>query len=159
MSPLLFAIVVGVVTENVRKGLMKEVLYADDLVLISETMQGLKERFLKWKSALENKGLKMNLEKAKVMVWGSDGEVIQSRIYPCAICDKRVTVNSMLCTKCNQQIYGKCSKFKKSNSNFSKIFFICNKCDKATNGVGEEQQEVMYDEVATVKDFAVLAIG
>ena len=58
LSPLLFAIVVDVVTENARKGLMKEVLYADDLVLISETTEGLKEMFLKWRSALESKGLK-----------------------------------------------------------------------------------------------------
>ena len=47
LSPLLFEIVVGVVTENTREGLMKEFLYADDLVLISETMEGLKKRFLK----------------------------------------------------------------------------------------------------------------
>ena len=54
LSPLLFAIVVDVVTENAREGLMKEVLYADDLVLMSEIMEGLKERFLKWRSALES---------------------------------------------------------------------------------------------------------
>ena len=47
LSPLLFVIVVNVVTENAREGLMKEVWYANDLVLISETMEGLKERFLK----------------------------------------------------------------------------------------------------------------
>ena len=33
LSPLVFAIVVDVVTENVRNGLMSEMLYADDLVL------------------------------------------------------------------------------------------------------------------------------
>ena len=38
LSSLLFAIVVDVVTENVIKDLMKEVLYTDDLVLMSETM-------------------------------------------------------------------------------------------------------------------------
>ena len=47
LSSLLFAIVVDVVTENAREGLMKEVLYADGFVLMSETMDGLKERFLK----------------------------------------------------------------------------------------------------------------
>ena len=35
---------------------------------MSETMEGLKERFLKWKSAFKSKGLKMNVEKTKVMV-------------------------------------------------------------------------------------------
>ena len=73
---MLFAIVVNVVTENAREDLIKEVLYADDLVLMSETMEGLKEKFLKWRSALENKRLKVNLEKMKVMVCGSEDEVI-----------------------------------------------------------------------------------
>ena len=80
LSPYLFAIMVDVVTENAREGLMKEVLYADDLVLMSEIMEGLKKRFLKWRGALEIKGLKVNLKKTKVIVCGSDGEVIQSEI-------------------------------------------------------------------------------
>ena len=53
LSSLLFATVVDVVTENAREGLMKQVLYADDLMLMSETMKGLKKSFLKWRSALE----------------------------------------------------------------------------------------------------------
>ena len=66
LSPLLFAIVVNVVTENARERLMKEVLHADNLVLMNETIEVLKKRFLKWRSALESKGLKINLEKMKV---------------------------------------------------------------------------------------------
>ena len=38
-SPLLFAIVVDVITESVRNRLMSEMLYADDLVLTSESME------------------------------------------------------------------------------------------------------------------------
>ena len=37
-SPLLFAIVVDVITEN-AKGVVNELLYADDLVLMSKTME------------------------------------------------------------------------------------------------------------------------
>ena len=44
LSPLLFAIVVDVVTENARKGVVNELLYADDLVIMSEDMEDLKER-------------------------------------------------------------------------------------------------------------------
>ena len=47
LLPLLFAIVVDVVSENAREGLMKEFLYADDLILMSKTMEGLKKMFLK----------------------------------------------------------------------------------------------------------------
>ena len=98
------------------------VLHVDDLVLKSETMEDLKKRFLKWRSALESKGLKVNLKKTKVMVCGSEGEVIHNRIDPCGICGKRATVNSVLHTKCNQWIHKRCSKIKKGNSNCSTIF-------------------------------------
>ena len=149
LSPLLFAIVVDVVTENARGGLMKEVLYANDLVLLNETMESLKERFLKWRSALENKVLKVNLEKMKVMVCESEGEVIRNRLDPCEICGKKVTVNSVLCTKCDQCIHERCSKLKKVTSSATR-FFVCDKCEKATNGAEEVQLEVICDEVKTV---------
>ena len=45
LSPLLFAMVIDEVTENARKGWMKQILYADDLVLIGETMEELRENF------------------------------------------------------------------------------------------------------------------
>ena len=88
LSPLLFAIVVDVITESVRNGLMSEMLYADDLVLRSETMEGLREKFWKWKEAFENKGLKVNLGKTKVAVSGAEGEVSVSKVDPCGICRK-----------------------------------------------------------------------
>ena len=74
LSLLLFVIVVDVVTENVRSGSMSEMMYADDLVLTSETMEGLREKFWKWKEAFESKGLKVNLGKTKVLVSGAEGE-------------------------------------------------------------------------------------
>ena len=37
--------------------LMSEMLYADDLVLMSETIDGLREKFWKWKEAFESKWL------------------------------------------------------------------------------------------------------
>ena len=47
LSPLLFAIAVDVISENAREGLMNEILCADDLVLMSESVENLKEKFLK----------------------------------------------------------------------------------------------------------------
>ena len=67
-------IVVDVVTESVRSGSMSKMLYLDDLVLMSETMEGLRETFWKWKEAFESKGLKVNLGKTKVLVSGAEGE-------------------------------------------------------------------------------------
>ena len=56
-----FAVVVDVVTEFDREGALKELQYADDLVLIRETTDELKNKFLRWKEALERKCLKVNL--------------------------------------------------------------------------------------------------
>ena len=63
LSPLLFAIDVGVITENARRGVVDELLYTDDLVFMSETMEFLKERFWNWKDAQEIKGLKVRTRK------------------------------------------------------------------------------------------------
>ena len=66
LSPFLFAEVVDVVTELDREGALSELLYADDLVLMSETIEGLRNKFLKWKEAFESKCFKVNLGKTKV---------------------------------------------------------------------------------------------
>ena len=70
LSPLLFAIVVDVIAENARRGVVNELLYADNLVLMSETMEELKESFWNWKNALKRKGLKVYTRKTKVMLSG-----------------------------------------------------------------------------------------
>ena len=56
LSPLIFTIVVDVTTEHTREGLLNEILL--DLVLMSESLEDLRERFQRWKSALKGKGLK-----------------------------------------------------------------------------------------------------
>ena len=43
LSPLLFAIGVDVITENAKRGVVNESLYADKLVLMSETMEDLRK--------------------------------------------------------------------------------------------------------------------
>ena len=54
LSPLIFAIVVDVVSEHAREGLLNEILYADDLVLMSENLEDVRERFkggeMHWKA-------------------------------------------------------------------------------------------------------------
>ena len=52
---------VDVVTELAREGVLSEWLYADGLVLMSETIEGLRNKFVKGKEACESKGLKNNL--------------------------------------------------------------------------------------------------
>ena len=42
-----------------------ELLYADDLILMAESEERLRDKIVKWKSGLEAKGLKMNTGKTK----------------------------------------------------------------------------------------------
>ena len=133
LSPLLFAIVVDVITENARRGVVNELLYADDLVIMSEDMEDLKEKFWNWKDALESKGLKVNIRKTKLMVSGSEGELFKSKIDPCGVCGRRVMANSVLCTKCGSWVHGKCAKIKRVTARLA-MHFVCSKCKGMKKG-------------------------
>ena len=58
----------------VRNGMMTE------MVVTSETMEGLRKKFWKWKEAFESKGLNVNLGKTKLVVSGAEGEVSVSKL-------------------------------------------------------------------------------
>ena len=154
LSPLLFAIVVDVVTENARRGVVNELLYADDLVIMSEHMEDLKERFWNWKNALESKGLKVNTRKTKLMVSGSEGELYKSKIDPCGVCGRRVMANSVLCTKCENWVHGKCAKIKRVTARLA-MHFVCLKCKGIMEGT-MDSIEKLCDEVETVNGFCYL---
>ena len=86
----------GVVIEKSRRGVVDELMYSDDLVLMSETMEDLKERFWNWKNALESKGLKVNTRKTKVVVSESEGELFKSKTDLYGVCG-RIMANLVLC--------------------------------------------------------------
>ena len=110
------------ISENAREGLMNEILYADDLVLMSESIENLKEKFSKWKEAFESKRLKVNLKKIKVTVSGSKDEVLKSKVESCAKCGKRGMANSVMCTKYSKWVHGRCAKIKEGDFNSGKRF-------------------------------------
>ena len=56
LSRLIFAIAVDVIVKYAKEGLINEMLYAGDLVLMKESMENLRDMFLKWE--FESKGLK-----------------------------------------------------------------------------------------------------
>ena len=57
MSPLLFIMVMDVLTENVRDASVMELLYADNLALCGESLNEVMERYVKWKNAVGGKSL------------------------------------------------------------------------------------------------------
>ena len=151
LSPLIFAIVVDVVTEHAREGLLNEILYANDLVLMSESLEDLRERFQRWRRALEGKGLKVNVGKTKMMVNGTAGEITSSKIDPCGVCGKRVGSNAVCCTQCMKWIHGRCTKMKKVTCSSARDF-VCRRCTDVGDST-EEPVEVLCDEVETMKGF------
>ena len=68
LSPFILAVVVDVVTEFAREGALSELLYADDIVLISVTIEGLRNKFSKLTEAFDSKGLKVNFSKTRLLV-------------------------------------------------------------------------------------------
>ena len=64
---------------------------------MSETIDGLRNKFLKWKEAFESKGLKINLDKTKVMVSGGITKdcLSNSNDDPCGVCNLTVKANSV----------------------------------------------------------------
>ena len=101
LSPFLFAVVVDAVTEFARQGVLCELLYADDLFLMSEAIEGLLNKFRKRNGTFESKGLKFNLGKTKVMVSGDFTEhgFSKAKGESCGVCNLRVMANSVLCVQ------------------------------------------------------------
>ena len=133
--------------QNLQEGALSELLYADDIVLMSETIMGLTDRFLKWKEALERKGLKVNLRKTKVMVSSSitQDSLSKSKVDPCGVCSLRVKSNSVLYAQCGRRTHGRSAGVKRVTPKFS-WNFTYRKCE---GNIGEvvEQEEMLCDEV------------
>ena len=72
-------IVVDVITENIREGLMNKILYADDLVVMGQSMENLRGKFSKWKKPFKIKGLKVYIKKTNVMMSDSKEQILKSK--------------------------------------------------------------------------------
>ena len=98
LSPFLFVTVLEALSREWRRALPWEVLHADDLVIIAESLEELDTRYAAWKKCMEVKGLRVNLAKAKVMISDVNrGTTFTSRKYPCGVCCKGVGSNSIFC--------------------------------------------------------------
>ena len=54
----------------VRYALPWELLYADDLAVIVETEEDLIKKLNEWKDNVESKGMRVNMNKTKIMISG-----------------------------------------------------------------------------------------
>jgi len=105
-----------------------KLLYADDLILMAESEESLRDKIIKWKSGLEAKGFKMNTGKRRQCSGCSMKDRVEEKgKWPCGVRKKGVGNNSILCHSCKKWIHKRCSEVKGSLCNASQSF-ICRCC-------------------------------
>ena len=120
-----------------KVGCLWELLYEDELVLIAETLKDLKRKVTIWKDNIEAKGLRVNVNKTKLVCSKHNSSVKSDPVkWPCSICRKGVGINSAFCQSCNHWIHKRCSKIKGRLK--ADPFFKCNEC---TNNITISQDD------------------
>ncbi|KAK3537054.1 hypothetical protein QTP70_000286 [Hemibagrus guttatus] len=67
LSPFLFAIVMGQLSEEVRQESPWTMMFADDIVICSESREQVEENLERWRFALERRGMKVSRSKTEYM--------------------------------------------------------------------------------------------
>ena len=159
LSPLLFNLVLEEATRECRRGVPWDLLYADDLVLTAESKAEVLEQMNEWRKAMESKGLKVNIEKTKIMVTGKECEsTVNSGKYPCGVCGKGVGSNSVLCTECGKWVHHRCSHLQNV---LAARDYVCPRCVRLRNGPITQPEDVIIgpeegDVVEEVESFCYL---
>ena len=118
LSPLLFIIVLEALSREFRGGVPWEDLYADDLVIIADSLEECVRRLLIWKEAMEKKGLRVNTGKTKVMICGTGLDLLQSSgEYPCASCLSYRSRQQQHLLQWLQTLHMKCSRLQRLTPN------------------------------------------
>ena len=98
LSILLFITVTDILIENVSRGSLMELLYADDLVLCGETLNEVMGKYGRLENVVEGKCLRVNVDKTKGMQLLFRKKSSISKGDACGVCGERVGFNSLQCT-------------------------------------------------------------
>ena len=83
LSLLLFILVLEAFSREFRSGAPWEDLYTEDLVITAELLEECVRRLLTWKEAMEEKGLRVNAGKTKIIICGTGLDLLQSSgVFP-----------------------------------------------------------------------------
>ena len=82
LSLLLLIIVLEALSCEFLSGVPWEYLYVDDIVIITESLEECVRRLLTWKETMEEKGLRVNAGKTKIMICGTGLNLLQSFHVP-----------------------------------------------------------------------------
>ena len=138
--PLLFVIVVEALSGEFRVTLTWELSYADDLVVISETEDDLIIRLNECKRNVENRSMRVNMNKTKVMISGEWQKIMQKAVrWPCDVCGKGIGNNAVQCTSYQKWVHRKCMK-----TSMYKVMktFICRGCINPVTGTRHRSVDI-----------------
>ena len=157
LSPLLFIIVLEALLRQFRSGVPWEDLYADDLVIITESLEECVRRLLTWKEAMEKKGLRVNAGKTKIMICGMGLDLLQSSgEFPCTACRTGVGSNSIFCNGCKHWVHKKCNGLKHLTKDPD---YRCTRCQGTAcplDGRLQKEVQVGPDKLEMVASFCYL---
>jgi len=142
LSPLLFVIVVEAISREFRIALPWVLLYADDLAVIAETEEDRIKRLSEWKDNMENRGMRVNMNKTKVMISGECQKPMQKAArWPCGVCSRGVGSNSIQCSSCQKWVHKKCSGI---NGSMYKVMksFNCRGCSNPVISTGRTSVDI-----------------
>ena len=148
--------VTDVLTKDVSYGTLMELLYADDLVLCGESLNEVMDKYVRWKNVVEEKGLRVNVNKTKVMQL-LFGKSSVSKVDSCRVCGERVGCNFTRCTKWQKWVHRRFSDVPRHVNLLSCWdVFVCRTC-LGHNCSAEEKLEFKRDvDVLEVEKFCYL---
>ena len=104
--------------------------------MIAETVDNLIKRLNEWKDNVENRGMRVNMNKTKVMISGEWQKVTQKAVrWPCGVCGRGIGNNSIQCTSCQKWVHRKCSGINGSMYKVMKTF-VHRGCMNPVTGTG-----------------------
>ena len=100
LSPLVFiTTVLEAFCQEFRTGWPLENLYADDLVIITESLRDMQQKLILWQTNMETNGLRVNMDKTKVLISRLGLDVLQKSVKDqCGVCLKGVGTNYIFCS-------------------------------------------------------------
>ena len=145
LSPLLFIIVMEALSQEFRTGCPWELLYADDLVIVAESLEELTNKFRLWKQGMEAKGLRVNMTKTKILCSQGSQRKQQatSSKHPCGICYHGVGSNSIYCGQCKHWVHKSCSGIKGRLK--QDPHFVCRRCKNELPPPPTRTTEFIFD--------------
>ena len=105
----------------------RELLYADDLVIMSDNLEDLKIQLQAWRTSLNTHGLRINVGKTNIIGLSEEAQKPTANVkWPCDGCSKGVGVNAIPCQTYILLIHKRCSGVKGTLK--KERIFRCNKC-------------------------------